>query len=215
MNDEQYNKLIERQLRKNEDAYFADIERNKDLVWNRIEERMEKKKVIPLWIYFAAASVFLLFSIEFFFNKKIKFKDGEIYRLNVQIESQKKQIAKIKEPSYNTDNKQITIIKEHEQIVYLQKQSIDTIVLHDTITNLVIKNDTVFVQENNLEEIADNEIIKENNLAENKVITTDKGLPKKNKSRRFIFLFGKLNNNAQELNASSNETQSLITLRSK
>ena len=207
MNDEQYNNLIKKELEENEGVFFSDIEHNRNRTWNLIEHRLEKKRIIPLWFYYAAASIILLFSVGFLFKQEINLKNTEIAQLD----------KKLIELENRTINETIKIIKKtdtinlvREKIVYVQSVKHDTIVSFDTITQLVTQIDTVFIKEETFELIAENEISKLNNLVYYSDNTTSNQIKKK-KNRRFVFRFGRpVSNNGNKV-----KTEPLISLRTE
>jgi len=215
MSDEQYNKLINKQLQESEEVYFADIENDKELVWDRIEVRLSERKAIPFWIYSAAAAVLLIMGLGFIFNLQLRYKNNEISKLQLQLKTQQSLLKRIQLPVYYAVNYTDTINKWHKNFIYSTVQTKDTIFYHDTITNLVNLTDTVFIKENEVKQIADNVIKEEKEFNDNKVITENQKLKKKARNRRFIILFGKPDNDSQEYSSTDYETQRLITLKSK
>ena len=192
MNEEQYNSLIKKQLEENEDTFFSDIEHSKNRTWNLIEHRLEKKKIIPLWFYYAAAFLILLFGISFLFRYEIKNKNTELALLN----------KKITDLENNISDKTIKIIEKPDtvkliskQIMYVQTIKHDTILMFDTINQLITKTDTVFIKEELPELIAENEIAKTNNIINNELTSSNKINKKKKKNKRFTFRFGTPRNN--------------------
>ncbi len=191
MNDEQYNSLIKQQLEEHEDAFFSDIAQNKERTWDLIEYRLKKKRIIPLWLYYAAAFFILLLGIGFLFKQEINLKNTEIAQLD------KKLIAL----ENRTINETIRIIKKtdtvnviSEKIVYVQSVKHDTVVKFDTITKLLTQTDTVFIKDEASGLIAENEISNINNMLKQE--GTDEIEPtKRRKNRRFIFRFGTPKNN--------------------
>ena len=191
MNDEQYNSLIKKQLEENEETFFSDVEYNKNRTWNLIEHRLEKKKIIPLWFYYAAAFLILLFGISFLFRYEIKNKNTEIAQLNKKlIELENKNSIETIKIIEKTD----TVNVINEKIVYVQSVKHDTIVKFDTITKMLTQTDTVFIKEEAFELIAENEISDTNTIVNN-LLTEETNQIKKKKNRRFIFRFGTSKNN--------------------
>lgn len=207
MNDEQYNSLIKRELDENEDAFFSDIAQNKDRPWDLIEYRLEKKRIIPLWLYYAAAFLILLLGIGFLFNQEMKLKNMEVAQLN----------EKLIEFKNRASNEKIKIIEKtdtvnviSEKIVYVQSVKHDTVMKFDTITKLLTQIDTVFIKEEAFELIAENEISNTNNTV-NYELTEVADQIKKKKNRRFVFRFGRPASN----NGNKVKTEPLISLRAE
>jgi len=211
MNDELYKDFIQNQLNENEDSYFADIKHDKNLLWNRID----KNKIIPFWFYYAAATILLIIGMGFFFSIKMKYRDNEILKLQAQINWQNKKLSPNRQKSYNKIQIVDTLKIVNEKIVYQTKQMIDTIVLHDTLTDLVIKKDTIFIINNPVEQIADNEMKADNIAIKKSEMPINQVSHKKNREKRFIFLFGKPRNDAPIDATAENRTAGLITLKSK
>jgi len=205
MNDEQYNKLIKRGLEENEEVFFSDIEHNKNRSWNLIEHRLEKKKIIPIWFYSAAASIILLFGIGFWFNYKIELKNESIAVLNNQIielkQENNKEIIKFVE---RTDTIKLT----KDKLVYVPVIKYNTIVKYDTIFQQIIQTDTIFIKEKLPELIAENEIsdnsINRQNINSNIQLKTKK-------KRRFVFRFGMFGNNTVD----GVQKESLLSLKTE
>jgi hypothetical protein len=191
MNEEQYNSLIKKQLEEHEDAFFSDIAQNRERTWDLIEYRLEKKRIIPLWFYYAAASLILLLGIGFLFKQEINLKNTEIVQLD----------KKLVELENRTVNGTIKIVEKtdtvniiSEKIIYVQLIKHDTVVKFDTITKLLTRVDTVFIKDEASELIAENENPNTNNTVNHE--RTDETEPiKKRKNRRFIFRFGTPKNN--------------------
>ena len=209
MKDEQYNKYIQDQVNKNEDLHFSDIRHDKNAVWERIEGRLEKKRAIPLWFYSAAATIILLVSMGFVFNQKLNSKNIEIAQLKAQLEVQQNQLAKI-ETKMSQPLKQIDTVEVlKEKVVYLPVKAYKEVVKHDTINHYVVKTDTVFIKEPVKKQllVKNEEKATIKNVEQNDIIKKEKA---KNKTRRFVFLFGKPK---QETN--NQEMNRFVTLRSK
>lgn len=191
MNDEQYNNLIKRELEENEEVFFSDIKHNKNRIWNLIEHRLEKKRIIPLWFYYAAASIVLLFGISFLFSYEMKLKSIEIAQLNkklVKLENQKNK------DRINIISKTDTIKLIKNKFVYVPVIKQNTIIEHDTIVRLITQIDTVFINETIPGLIVENEISKSDIAVFNNDITPSNKVKTK-KKRRFVFRFGMLGNN--------------------
>jgi prefoldin subunit 5 len=209
MKDEQYNQYIREQVKNSEDLYYSDIENNKEDVWDRIEERLEKKKVIPIWIYIAAASIILLISFGFMFNQKITNKNHEIALLKAQLQAKDVELSSISKTNYEVVKIIDTVKIVNEKVVYLPVKAYEKVVVHDTITNMVKVTDTVYIK--NQKEKAKfvvNDINKEGQ--NNQQMLVNSNPIKKKKNRRFVFLFGKPK---EETNQAENAR--LITLRTK
>ncbi len=206
--EQQYNEFIREQVKKNEEFHYADIEQNKGDVWNRIEERLEKKKVIPVWFYSAAASFILLIGLGFIFNQQIADKNIEIAKLKTQLEAKNEKLASINTTNYEVVKIVDTVKIVNEKIVYLPVKTYEKLIVHDTITNMVKVTDTVYVnQQKNKAKFIVNDIKKEQN---NQQILVNTNTVKKNKNRKFMFFFGKAK---EESNRAENAR--LITLRTK
>ncbi|NJO93100.1 MAG: hypothetical protein HC831_32170 [Chloroflexia bacterium] len=210
MKDEQYNQYIREQVKNSEDLHYSDIENNKNDVWNRIEGRLEKKKVIPIWIYAVAASIILLISFGFMFNQKITNKNYEIALLKAQLQSKDAELAAISRTNYEVVKIIDTVKIVNEKVVYMPVKSYEKVVVHDTITNLVKLTDTIYInKQKEKAKYVVNDIKKEEEQNNQQELVNSTPVKKK-KNRRFIFLFGK---SKEETNYDENER--LITLRTK
>ncbi len=207
MKDEQYNQYIREQIKNSGDLHYSDIENNKDDVWDRIEERLKKKKVVPIWIY-AAASIILLISIGFIFNQKITNKNHEIALLKAQLQAKNAELTSISRTNYKVVKIIDTVKIVNEKVVYLPVKAYEQVIVHDTITNMVKVTDTVYVKnQKEKARFVKNDVTEEDN---NQQILVNSGPIKKKKNRRFVFLFGKPK---EENNPAENAR--LITLRTK
>jgi hypothetical protein len=206
MKEEQYN--IEESFNAAENLYFASIRHNKDLVWEKIEDRMKKKKIIPYWIYYAAASILLLISMYTIFKFKLDGKNSEIASLKGKIDLQQAniQLTKIKK---SVECRIDTVKILNEKIVGLPVQLFDTLVVHDTITKTLVKRDTIYINSDQVKKPENNLLVQEN-ISDNQIHDTYFKNKKKNRNRRFIFQFGKQQTENQNI-----ELQSLITLGTK
>jgi len=204
--EQQYNEFIKKQVKNSEDLHFSDIEQNKENVWDRIETRMEKKKVIPLWFYAAVASIILLIGLGSIFNQKLTNKNIEIASLKDELEVKDSRLAKIDETKYKVMKLIDTVKIVNEKVVYLPVKSYEKVVICDTVTNVVKVIDTVYVHRKEEAKFVVNDIEEDNNQQ----ITVNSNRVKKKKNRRFVFLFGKPK---EETNRSDNAR--LITLRTK
>ena len=191
MNEEQYNSFIKKQLEEHEDAFFFDIAQDKDKTWDFIEYRLEKKRIIPFWFYYAAAFLILLLGIGFLFNQEINHKNTEIAQLD----------KKLIELENKSSNETIKIIEKtdtvnviREKIIYVQSIKHDTVVKFDTVTKQLIQIDTVFIKEEAIELIAESKISNTNIAIDNEP-EEEANQIKKKKNRRFIFHFGTPRNN--------------------
>ena len=155
--EQQYNEFIKEQIKNSEGLHYADIEQNKEEIWKRIEARMEKKKVIPLWFYSAAASIILLIGLGFIFNQRISDKNIEIARLKAELEVKDSRLANMKEVNYKVIKLVDTVKIVNEKTVYLPVKSYEKVIVHDTITNLVKVTDTVFIKEEKKAQFVSNE----------------------------------------------------------
>lgn len=213
MKDGQYNDYIKKQIENNEDAYYSQVVDDKQSTWDRIEERLETKKVIPLWVYSVAASVLILIGLVFVFNQRLNSKNVEIARLEALLEASKNQVAG-QTPAFakNQVVKLVDTVKiVQERIVYVPQQVLDTIVLHDTVNHVVTVKDTVFVNKKEPKLFVKNNVEETKKQAKNpNAVVSKVALKKKRKMGRFIFLFGKPKNEQY-----SEEAQRLITLRTK
>lgn len=206
--EQQYNEFIREQVKINEELHYANIEQNKDDVWNRIEERLEKKKVIPLWFYSAAASFILFIGMGFIFQQKITDKNIEIAKLQAQLEAKDEKLTSINNTKYEVVKIVDTVKIVNEKIVYLPVKTYEKMIVHDTVTNMVKVTDTVYIkQQKEKSKFVVNDIKKEQNNQQTIVNTNPEN---KKKNRRFMFLFGKPK---EETNQAENAK--LITLRTK
>ncbi|MEN8121458.1 MAG: hypothetical protein ABFS35_13990 [Bacteroidota bacterium] len=205
MNDKQYNDFIKKQLDENEETHFSDVEHNKNRTWNLIEHRLEKKRIIPLWFYYAAASIIMLFSLGFLFNYEIKLKNKEIAVLNQKVAEYKDQK---REEKVKIIEKTDTLRLIKDKLVYIPVIKQNTIIKHDTIVKMITQTDTVFVKEKLPDLIAENEI--SDNSVNNQNISPNNQLKLK-KKRRFVFRFGMFGNN--NVNIEANEQ--LISLKTE
>jgi hypothetical protein len=206
MKEEQYN--IEESLNAAENQYFANIKHNKDLVWERIDERMKKKKIIPFWIYYAAASILLLIGMYTIFKFKLDGKNNEIAGLKNRIELQQSniQLTKITESvKWKIDTVKIL----NEKIVGIPVQLFDTLIVHDTITKTLVKNDTIYINSDNTQKPEKNLLVQDK-ISDNQINDTYFKDKKKKRNRRFIFQFGKQQTENQNI-----ELQNLISLGTK
>ena len=186
MNEKQYNDLIKNELEKNEDSFYSGIPMNKQKTWELIEYRLEKKKLIPLWFYYAVASLILLFGFNIFFSQKLNLKEKEIAGLKQQINILTKEKSKqVSQYIYQTDT--VHIIKK--QLVYVPEKQIKTIVVHDTITQLFVQTDTVYIEKQETELIASENSNLLNNQTDIEIQDTPK--LKRKKRRNFIIRIGK------------------------
>lgn len=208
MKDEQYNDYIKQQLKNSEEKHFSKIEHNQKDVWNRIDERLEKKKVIPLWIYSTAASIILLLSITFLFNKQVNKRNIEIAKLQTLVEIQNKQLNKLENNDIQVVKVVDTVKIVQEKLVYVPVKSIDTLVLRDTINQLVKLVDTVFInkpEENILAANNSNTNLNSKSKESTPNISTKKTRKKK---RSLVFLIGNQRNKSAK-----SETNHLVSLR--
>ena len=206
--EQQYNEFIQKQVKNSEELHYADIEHNKDQLWSRIEERLKKKKVIPLWFYSAAASFVLLMGLGLVFNQKILNKNIEIEKLQAELDAKNEKIATISNTSYEVVKIVDTVKIVNEKIVYLPVKSYEKVIVHDTIINTLKVTDTVYIHQQ--KEVAKFVVNDENEEQNNQQITVNTNPVKKKKNRRFIFLFGK-----QKEETHQTENTRLITLRTK
>lgn len=207
MKDEQYNKYDQDRLNAAENQYFANIEHDKDSTWERIEERLKKKTVIPIWIYFAAASILLILGISFIFNQSLNHKNNEIAELKLKYEIQKSSNNNPKSIKYQHINSDTVKIVQ-EKIVQIPVSSRDTLIIYDTISKIMVQKDTIFIREKNTGSKNEKKVLVSNKTFENQNIVNVN--IKKKKERRFIFHFGKPKNES-----SNNEEPGLFTLRTK
>jgi len=184
MNDKQYNDFINKQLEENEEAHFSNVEHNKKRTWNLIEYRLKRKKIIPLWFYYAAASIILFFCVGFVFNSELKHKNNEIAILNSKIaEFEQNEIEKVK-----IIKKTDTVILTKDKLIYIPVIEHDTVSINDTTVKLITQIDTIFIKEKLPELITENEISNPNILVDNKLRESNQ--IKTKKKRRFVFRFG-------------------------
>ena len=215
MKEELYNQDNRESFIAAENDFFATIRHDKDQVWERIDDRLEKKKAIPFWYYSIAASFLIFVSIGIIFIQQIKEKNRQIEKLQVQLYINENKQFEAEIPVDKTEKQSNIIEVKQEKIIYRNLIITDTVVLRDTITKKVIERDTVYVQENKALYIADMPIKEEVKLYEKYYSASNQTNPAKKKNRRFIFKFGKNTNETNGLETASNEESGLITLRSK
>jgi len=203
MKEEQSENLKE-DIKSAENQYFANIKHDKDQVWDRIEKRLKKNKTIPFWIYYAAASILLVLSMGFVFNQSILSKNKEIAELKLKFESRDKNAILIQYPRYK-HFKLDTIQTVKERLVQVPVNLHDTLYIYDTIQNIVVQMDTVYIRERKKED----KLMVENQIQDNKYLENGTDLKKK-RNRRFIIQFGK-----PKTETTNTEQQSLLTLRTK
>lgn len=206
MKDEQYNN--EESLDAAENQYFASIKHNKDLVWERIDERMKKKKIIPFWIYYAAASIILLIGMYTIFKFKLDDKNNEIAGLinRIELQQSNNQLTKIvKSVKLKIDTVKIL----NEKIVGIPVQLFDTLVVHDTITKTLFKKDTIYIN-SDITQKPEKNLLVQDKISDNQINDTYFSNKKKKRNRRFIFQLGKQQTENQNI-----ELQSLISLGTK
>lgn len=211
MKNEQYNEFIQKQLDDNEERYFADIEHNKNAVWEKIEERLEKKKIIPLWFYSIAALILLLVGFGFIFYLQLERKDRQIFYLQSQLSMQQNELSRLKMSDNQVITKIDTVRVEHKAIVYVPVKMKEKIIEYDTITSVVKVTDTVFIKEQAPALLAEKENEKDAYLVDNNIVNVNELTKKKNRVRRFIFLFGRPKTERQP----DYESERLFTLKSK
>jgi hypothetical protein len=209
MKDGQFNNYSQENIDVAENLYFANIQHDKDLVWDRIENRLKKKKIIPLWYYYAAASVIIILCFSWFFHMSIEKKNNEIAQLKKGLESNsknQKMVEKIVylEPKIDT----VKIINEKVSHVIINKY--DTVLVRDTVPTFIVKKDTIYIKEKNEGNKMDKKALVINEYTENQKYTSNNISQKKKKEKRFIFKFGKTSTES-----SANEPQSLLTLKTK
>lgn len=211
MKNEQYNEFIQKQLDDNEERYFADIEHNKNAVWEKIEERLEKKKIIPLWFYSIAALILLLVGFGFIFYLQLERKDRQIFYLQSQLSMQQNELSRLKMSDNQVITKIDTVRVEHKAIVYVPVKMKEKIIEYDTITSVVKVTDTVFIKEQAPALLAEKENEKDAYLVDNNIVNVNELTKKKNRVRRFIFLFGRPKTDREQ----DHESERLFTLKSK
>jgi hypothetical protein len=215
MKEEPYNQDNLESFIAAENDFFATIRHDKDQVWERIEDRLEKKKAVPFWYYSVAASFLIFVSIGIIFFQQIKEKNRQIEKLQVQLYINKNKQIEAEIPVDKTEKQLNSLEVKQEKIIYRNLIITDTIVLHDTITNKIIEKDTVYVQDNKALYIANIAIKEEGQLYEKNYAASNQKNPAKKKTRRFIFKFGKHDSETTGFETASNEESGLITLRSK
>ena len=181
MKEKLYNEYINRLIKDSEDDFFSEIEHNKNKTWELIEHRLEKKKIIPLWFYYAAALIILFFGITNFYKIQIDKKDRTITELTKQIAllANNKQTEQVK---YISKVDTISIVKNKKIYIHIAQK--DTLFVHDTVFQEITLRDTVYIKEkktniitkNNIDKIQHNKQIEPMNIK---------------KRKRFKFLFGK------------------------
>jgi hypothetical protein len=190
MKEGQYHRFDQDSLNAAEDQYFANIRHDKELVWERIEESLTKKKIIPLWIYYAAASILMLIGIGTLFMYQLDKKNEEIARLKYHfktLQAQKQDLEIVQNTEYKID----TILIHHEKLVSEPVTCRDTLVVHDTIRQMMVRNDTVYMKQAQQEGIAGNNFLASEEVKTNPSIGTNPKSKRKRGERRFIFQFGK------------------------
>ena len=143
MNDEEYKQYIKNKLKNSEEDFFADKDFNSKETWDRIEQKIKSKKIIPLWFYYAAASFAALLTLGIYSTYIIKGKNTEIAVLKNNIQKTQNQNDKIQA------EKEIIIKKD---TVFLQKQQTEyeKQVQYDTVTKYITNTitDTFFIEKN-------------------------------------------------------------------
>lgn len=143
MNDEEYKQYIKNKLKNSEEDFFADKDFNSKETWDRIEQKIKSKKIIPLWFYYAAASFAALLTLGIYSTYIIKGKNTEIAVLKNNIKKTQNQNDKIQA------EKEIIIKKD---TVFLQKQQTEyeKQVQYDTVTKYITNTitDTFFIEKN-------------------------------------------------------------------
>jgi len=211
MKDKQYNDYIKQELQKHEEVYFAEIEHDKNAVWERIDEHLTKKKIIPLWFYTAAALILLLLGFGFIFYLQLERKDKQIFYLQAQLNEQQNEISRLKLSDNQIITKIDTVRVEHNAIVYVPVKMKEKIIEYDTITSIVKVMDTVFIKEKAPVLLAEKENEADAYLVDNNTVNVNELTKKKNRVRRFIFLFGRPKTEREP----DYESERLITLKSK
>jgi hypothetical protein len=204
MKEVQFN---QKDFNKAEEQYFRNIMHNKDMAWERIEERLKKRKIIPIWIYYAAASIFLVFGISIFYSQSLNRKNQEIAQLKLKFETQK--FDTINTEVFKHQHNNIDTVKiVQEKIVQIPVNLRDTLIIYDTISKIMVQKDTIFIKEKNTGHKNENKVLVSNNVLENQVIEGNN--VKKKREKRFIIRFGK-----PKIESSDKEEPSLFTLRTK
>jgi len=207
MKEGQFSNYSHQDIDNAENQYFENIKHDKDLVWERIEVRLKKRKIIPLWFYYAAASILIMLSMGTIFKYKLDDKNQEIAALKNPLYTHMSinQATKIeKYIEWKTDT--IKII--NQKIVSIPVQTTDTLFVHDTITCFLVKNDTIYI--NKLEKKTEKNLLVQENISDNQIVEQNSITKKKKRNKRFVFQFGK--SQTESLNI---EPQSLISLKTK
>lgn len=173
MKDMEYKDIIKQKLHIDENDFISNSNYNKNMVWDRINSDKKVKKIIPIWLYYAAASIAVVLLFNFWTFNTIQNKNTEILVLKNEIEKNKS----IKEKNiikYVHETIIDTVFVEQQVVKYLTKTKYDTIKITEFIATKELKtiHDTIYIIKyiNNI--IEDKEIIALNDSVQinNKVL---------------------------------------------